>query len=100
MILLPWFTVTFIKGDAGMAICFILFYLVNPLYSILIGLVAGQSIRSLGTLPLMSSFLFLVGTWLFFSLGELDFILYAGIYFILGNIIMFISRLWNKHKEK
>ena len=31
MILLPFLVVTFIKGDNGMAICFILFYVVNLL---------------------------------------------------------------------
>ena len=30
MFALPWLAVTFVKGDAGMAVCFMLFYAVNP----------------------------------------------------------------------
>ena len=31
MLALPWIAVTFVKGDAGMAVCFLLFFAVNPL---------------------------------------------------------------------
>lgn len=30
MVLLPWLTVTFVRGDAAMAVCFLLFFGVNP----------------------------------------------------------------------
>ena len=31
MLVLPWLAVFFVKGDAGMAVCFILFFAVNPI---------------------------------------------------------------------
>ena len=31
MLVFPWLTYTFIKGDTGMAVCFILFFVINPL---------------------------------------------------------------------
>ena len=31
MLAFPWLTVIFVKGDAGMAVCFLLFFAVNPL---------------------------------------------------------------------
>lgn len=47
MLAFPWLAVTFVKGDAGMAVCFLLFFAVNPLYSVLIGAFAGKDIRNL-----------------------------------------------------
>ncbi len=37
MLALPWLAVTFVKGDAGMAVCFLLFFAIDPLYSVAIG---------------------------------------------------------------
>lgn len=30
MLAFPWLAVTFIKGDGGMAVCFILFFCIEP----------------------------------------------------------------------
>ena len=86
MILLPFLVVTFVKGDNGMAICFILFYAINPLFSIYIGYSTDKCIY-----PFANSLLFLVGTWIFFDMGEIAFIYYAMVYLILGLITMLIK---------
>ncbi len=100
MLLLPWLAVTFIKGDAAMAVCFLLFFVVDPIYSIFIGVLGGKNVRYLWGLPIISTILFLLGTWLFFDMGESAFILYAGIYLILGICAMLISMLiqWKKQR--
>ena len=90
MVLLPFLTVTFVKGDNGMAICFILFYVINPLFSIYIGYTTNKLIC-----PVVNSLLFLMGTWIFFDMNEIAFVYYALVYLILGLITMFI-----KHKCK
>lgn len=90
MILLPFLVVTFIKGDNGMAICFILFYVVNPLFSIYVGYAADRLIY-----PVVNSLLFLLGAWIFFDMGEIAFVYYAIVYLMLGLIMMFV-----KHKCK
>lgn len=90
MILLPFLAVTFVKGDNGMAICFVLFYAINPLFSIYIGYSTDKWIY-----PIVNSLLFLVGTWIFFDMGEIAFIYYAIVYLLLGLITMFI-----KHKRR
>lgn len=71
MLAFPWLAVTFVKGDAGMAVCFLLFFAVNPLYSVLIGAFAGKDIRRLWSLPVISAVLFFIGTWIFFDMGDL-----------------------------
>ena len=96
MLLLPFLTVTFVKADAGMAVCFMLFYAVNPIYSVVIGIFAGKDVKRLWSLPVISSILFLAGTWLLFDMGEIAFIMYAVIYFFIGMLAMLISMLISK----
>lgn len=99
MLLFPWIAVTFVKGDGGIAVCFILFYCVNPLYSVIAGAFAGRDHRRLWYLPLSSATLFLLGTWIFFDMGEKAFILYAVIYFIIGIFSTLIS-MFIKQRRK
>lgn len=91
MLALPWLAVTFVKGDAGMAACFVLFFAINPIYSVVIGIFAGKDMKHLWSLPVISAVLFLVGTWVFFDMGETAFILYAAAYLVLGIATMLIS---------
>ena len=96
MLLFPFLAVTFVKGDAGMAVCFILFYAVNPIYCVVIGTFAGKDIKRLWSLPIISSILFLAGTWLLFDMGEVAFIMYAVVYLVLGLLAMLVSMLISK----
>ena len=57
MILLPWAAVTFVQGDARMAACFLLFFAVNPLYSVVIGILAGRNLKEMWSLPVISAVL-------------------------------------------
>ncbi len=100
MLAFPWLAVTFVKGDAGMVVCFLLFFVVNPLYSAIIGAFAGKDIRHLWSLPVISALLFLIGTWIFFEMGETAFILYAAGYLTLGIAAMLISMLIRKKTQK
>ncbi len=100
MLAFPWLAVTFVKGDAGMAVCFLLFFAVNPLYSVLIGAFSGKDIRRLWSLPVISAALFIIGTWIFFDMGETAFILYAAVYLALGIVAMLISMFIRKKTRK
>lgn len=91
MLALPWMLVTFVKSDAGMAACFLLFFVVNPIYSVIVGAFAGKDGKHLWVLPVLSAALFLFGTWIFFDMGEIAFILYAGVYLVLGLLAMLVS---------
>lgn len=91
MLALPWLAVTFIKNDDGMAVCFILFFALNPIYAIFAGVYAGKDIKRLWGLPIIVALFFWVGTWLFFGMGEMAFILYALVYLFLGIVATLIS---------
>ena len=96
MLVLPWLSVTFIKGDGAMAACFILFFCINPIYAICAGAYAGIDIKIFWILPIITALFFLAGTWLFFDMGETAFILYALIYLLLGMAAMLISMFIKK----
>ena len=98
MIGCPWLAVEF-AGSAGMAICFILFFAVNPLFSVMCGAFAGKNIKQLWVLPILTAGLFLAGAWLFFEMGEIAFLVYCGCYLIIGIIAMLISAFMNKRKQ-
>ena len=100
MILLPWLTVTFVKGDAGMAVCFLLFYVLYPIYSIVVGVSAGRNIKEMWSMPIISAILFLLGTWIFFDMGEIAFFIYAGLYLIIGIFFMIASIIFSKFIKK
>ena len=97
MIGCPWLAVTFV-GTAGMAVCFILFFAINPLFSIVCGVFAGKNVKKLWMFPIFNSGMFLVGTWLFFEIGEPAFLLYSGVYFVIGMFAMLITAWLNKSK--
>lgn len=100
MLILPWLAISFINGDAGMAVCFILFFIINPVCSIIMGVFSGKSIKNLWGMPIISAFLFLFGSWIFFDRGEKEFIIYAGIYLILGIVAMLISMIVHKKVQR
>lgn len=100
MLALPWLSVTFVKGDAGMAACFVLFFAVNPIYSVAIGVFAGKDVKHLWSLPVISAVLFLIGTWIFFDMGEMAFVLYAAVYLALGIVTMLISMIIRKKVQR
>lgn len=95
MIGCPFVAVMF-AGSAGMAVCFILFFGVNPLFCALCGLSAGKNIRKLWSLPLVTAGLFLMGTWLFFEMKEMAFLIYCVCYFVIGITAMAIGAVINK----
>ena len=95
MFALPFAVARFASEYSGMALCMILFFIVNPVYSAILGFRCGRNIRQMWHLPVLSSVAFLAGTWLFFDIKELLFIVYASVYLILGCIAMGISNYLN-----
>ena len=97
MLGLPGLAVSFVKGDAGMGACLLLFFAVDPAWSVFLGALAGRDGKALWSLPLLSAALFLAGAWMFFDRGEPAFLLYAAIYLALGLAAMAVSALVKKH---
>ena len=94
-LLVPWVAVAFL-ADAGLAVCLIQFYVLEPAVSAWVGWRAGEDSGRMWCLPLASACFFLLGTWLQFEMGEPAFLLYAGVYLLLGAAAMIISALLTK----
>ncbi len=84
------------SGCSGMILCIIVFYIINPVYSIILGANCGKNIRQMWNIPLLSAIMFLSGTWLFFDIKEVWFIIYAAAYLAIGWIAMFTSSYLRK----
>lgn len=100
MFVLPFAVARLASECSGMALCMILFFIVNPIYSAILGSRCGKDINRMWNLPLVSSIAFLAGTWLFFDIREMWFVIYASVYLIIGWTAMGISRYLNKQKTK
>lgn len=96
MFVFPFAVARLASEYSGMALCMILFFIVNPIYSAILGFRCGSNIRQMWNLPLVSSIAFLAGTWLFFDIKEVWFIIYASTYLIIGWTAMGISRYLRK----
>ncbi|MBQ1533885.1 MAG: hypothetical protein IIZ64_03595 [Erysipelotrichaceae bacterium] len=100
MIVLPLCTVRFIRNDAAMAVCLILFFAVNPIAAIMTGIFTGKNIYSRWFQPLLLPVLFITGVWIAFEMGEKDFLIYAAIYLILGYLSAIITVFINKKNQR
>lgn len=98
-LLLPWLAVTLVKGDGGMAVIFLLFFAVNPITAILLGVFSGGNIRVTWFYPLLFAALFLLGAWGLFTMAEMAFALYAVIYLLLGYAAMLAAWWLAKRKR-
>lgn len=100
MLVIPLLTVQFAPADAGMAVCFILFFAVIPVENLLLGIMAGSHMRRLWWITVAASFGFPI---LFsFAVGELvwELFLYSVIYLCIGAGAMLITHLGKKYKPK
>lgn len=100
MLLLPWVAVTFVNSNAGMAVTLLMFFAVNPIYSITLGAFAGKHVKVMWSLPIISALLFLLGSWIFFDLGESAFVIYAGVYLVIGIVSMLFSSWLSARKRQ
>lgn len=88
MVGFPWATVTFAAHDAGMAICFILFFGANAMFSLYVGIFAGLQVKHRWFLPFVNAAVFLLGVWTVFDWGNPDFYGYAAAYLAVALVAM------------
>ncbi|HRF84965.1 MAG TPA: hypothetical protein PLN34_00200 [Alloprevotella sp.] len=96
MLALPFAVARFASECSGMALCMMLFFIVNPIYSAILGFRCGRNMRQMWNLPLISAVTFLAGIWLFFNIKEVWFIIYAAAYLMIGWMAMGISKRLKK----
>lgn len=97
MFVLPFAVARFASECSGMALCMMLFFIVNPIWSVILGIRCGRNVRQMWNLPLVSAVLFLAGAWLFFDIKEAWFIIYPASYLIVAWTAMGIRHLSNRY---
>lgn len=85
---LPWAAVTFAPSDAGMAICFVLFFGVNSAVSMFVGIFSGLAVKQRFWLPLVNAAIFLLGVWTVFDWGNPDFYGFSIAYLVISLFSM------------
>ena len=99
MSILPFAVTRLASECTGMALCMMLFLVVNPIYQIVLGVAAGRDVWALRNLPFVSVVAFLAGAWLFFDIHEPWFVAYAAVYLCIGVASMLITALFLKHQR-
>ena len=94
---LPLLAVKF-AGMNGMAFCFIMFFAINPIYFIFLGITSGRKVKNHWYLPIISSLIYLFSMWTLFEMAELAFVMYAGVYLVISIVTMLITSLIIKGK--
>ena len=98
--LIPWLVCFVIRSDAAMAICFILWYAIDPVFAIAAGMFAGRDPRRMWYVPLLIPALFILASWTCFEWGDPAYITYALMYLLMGGTTMFVFLLLTNGKRK
>lgn len=99
LLFLPFLLICVAPPDSGFIVMLMLFYVVNPLYSLWVGFVAGKALRQQWFQPILAAVLFILGTQIFLAPGEPIFFLYGLGYFVLGTCSMLISHYLREKKQ-
>lgn len=100
MCLLPVLVAVLVPSDAGMMACLILFFVVNPIYSAAVGIVAGKKGGLLLIVPVVSALMFILGTWILFGLADYTFVLYAAYYLLISVLAVFMVNMLSLRKRR
>ena len=89
MLILPLITIHTVKADAGMLVTLLLFFVVHPVVSIAVGILAGKDIKFFWPAPVVVAALL----WLFstFTYATAFPIVYSAAYLVIGTITMLIT---------
>lgn len=104
LVVLPhWVIVVFAPPETGFFFSVLMMLIITPLCALAGGVTAGMNWKALWGLPLMTAGLFLAGVWLFLDMLQPDFLVYAGIYLVLGYGAMGLTAAlrfsWKRLKE-
>ena len=100
MIGLPYFVLRFVPSDSAMMATILLFFAVDPLFSIFTGILAAERKGWIWLLPLLNVLFYCGGVWFWFEFDEPDFLIYASLYLILGYGSLLINYYIVHRKKK
>ncbi len=95
---IPLLAVLF-ASTAGMAICILSFYIINPIVSVGVGVFAGFDIKKRWYACLFTGIAFIITAWSLFTINEPLFLYYSVIYIIFSTLSMAITSLIVRRKK-
>lgn len=100
MLLLPVLAVNFAPADAGLAVAFLLFFVIDPLTVLALGVMAGTELRKLWWIPVVSvavfPFFFSVAVWE----PVMELFIYSAMYLPVGVLAMLGTHYGIKYLKK
>lgn len=100
LLIIPLISLKFIQPYEFMGVIVLLFFIINPIVSMIISSMVGKDINKLWWIPIVFSIGFLFCYWIILKEIILDLTIYALIYLILGILCMFISWIIAKKIKK
>lgn len=95
MLVLPFIVVKTVPADAGMAVCFLLFFAANPVVTCVVGIFSGKNIKKNWYLVFVLPIIFLLSSMIIFAIDP-AFLMYATVYLILGVVAMTVTAIIKK----
>lgn len=93
MLILPYIILTFLESYVALGCILILFFGINPIVAIMLGILAGTEIRELWCIPLAIAVVFPMLYWIVIQGIVWDLYVYSVGYLVLGSISMIITAL-------
>ena len=91
LFILPLILINIVKSYEFMGIMIILFFVVNPITSVIINSMIGKDIKRIWWIPIFFCIIFLLSYWIILKEIILDLIVYTIGYLVIGVIFMFVS---------
>ncbi len=97
MLIIPIVAINTVKADAGMLVALMLFFVLNPIVSVAVGIFASRDIKFFWFAPILFAVLF----WVFscFAYEPAFPIVYSVIYFVISSISMLTATLLIKKQS-
>ena len=93
LLIAPLAVLNFANPMDGMGLMFLLFFAINPVASIIVGILSGRAVKKMWWTPLLFSAMFLLCCWLALQEVVWDLLVYAVIYLLLGTIAMTVTKV-------
>ncbi len=90
MVVLPIVVSLLVSGGFGMLATLFLFFVIDPTFTIGLGVFCGTDVKRCWFLPVLNALLYIAGCRLAFGFGKLDFLIYAAAYLGIGVAVMLI----------
>lgn len=99
LFIIPLILVKLSKPHEFMGLMVLLFFIINPITTIIVNSIIGKDMKKIWYMPITFSAFFLLFYWIILKEIILDLLVYAIGYLVIGIICMFVSFLITKNKK-